>query len=128
MCRSQQLPPCLGQAWTRGRLVPVAILVLLALLAPVAGQAQTYGDAAEGQRLAATWCGDCHRVGTETRKSASDAVPSFAAIAAMPSTTAMSIRAFLSTSHPVMPNFTLTDKQISDVGSYILSLRAPRPE
>lgn len=128
MCRSQQPPPCLAQAWLHQRLVQIAILVLLTLLAPVAGQAQTYGDVVEGQRLAVTWCGDCHRVGTETRKSTSDAVPSFAAIAAMPSTTAMSIRAFLSTSHPVMPNFTLTDRQIADVGSYILSLRASRPE
>lgn len=41
----------------------------------------------------------------------------------MPSTTSMSLRAFLSTTHPVMPNFELTNGQIDDVGAYILSLR-----
>ena len=46
----------------------------------------------------------------------------------MPSTTAMSIRAFLSTSHDVMPNFNLTNTQISDVAAYILSLRVRRRE
>jgi mono/diheme cytochrome c family protein len=40
----------------------------------------------------------------------------------------MSMRAFLSTSHKVMPDFKLTDIQIDDVSAYILSLRTRRPE
>jgi mono/diheme cytochrome c family protein len=86
------------------------------------------GDAEEGRRLATAWCSECHQVGPGKLSTANDAVPSYQAIAAMPSTTAMSIRAFLSTSHQVMPNFNLTEAQIRDVATYILSLRGRTPE
>ena len=108
-------------AWRMG-------LLVTALLAPGLARAQSSGDPDEGRRLATAWCSDCHRVDPRTQTTATDAVPSFQAIAAMPSSTAMSIRAFLSTSHEVMPNFNLTDTQISDVAAYILSQRARRPE
>jgi mono/diheme cytochrome c family protein len=100
---------------------------MAALLALGPRQAQAYGDPAEGHQLATAWCSSCHQVDPRPQFLATDAVPSFQAIAAMPSTTSMSIRAFLSTTHDVMPNFRLTEPQIEDVGAYILSLRA-RPD
>lgn len=86
-------------------------------------QAWAYGDVDDGHRLAASWCSGCHQVELRTQATASDAIPTFQAVAAMPSTTSTSIRAFLSTTHNVMPDFQLTNGQIDDVGAYILSLR-----
>lgn len=44
-------------------------------------------------------------------------------VAAMPSTTVMSLRVFLQTPHLRMPNFALTAEQTDDAIAYILSLR-----
>ena len=98
-------------------------LVLAAGLLLWTGPAWAYGDVDEGHRLATVWCSGCHQVEQRAQATASDAIPSFRAVAAMPSTTSTSIRAFLSTTHTVMPNFELTNRQIDDVGAYILSLR-----
>jgi hypothetical protein len=49
--------------------------------------------------------------------------PSLAAVAAMPSTTSISLHAFLMTPHANMPNYRLTAQEIDDVAAYILSLR-----
>lgn len=98
------------------------LALVLAALGPGRGQAQT-GNSDDGGRLAAVWCSECHQTGAGTQATANDAIPSFQAIAAMPSTTSMSIRAFLSTSHKVMPDFKLADGEIDDLGAYILSLR-----
>lgn len=106
---------------------PVVLLTAI-LVAPIPVQAQSAGDPDEGRRLATAWCSECHQVSSQNLTRANDVVPSYQAIAAMPSTTAMSIRAFLSTSHDVMPNFNLTNTQISDVAAYILSLRVRRRE
>ena len=59
---------------------------------------------------------------------ANDAVPSFMAIAAMPSTTMLSIRAFLHMPHDVMPDYRLSEEQIDDLGAYILGLSGRWPE
>lgn len=115
-------PRKLGQfAWPAGLLVSI-------LAAPGMVQAQSDGDPDAGRRLATAWCSECHQMGARNSSTANDVVPSFQAIAAMPSTTAMSIRVFLSTSHEVMPNFNLSNTQIGDVTVYILSLRGRRSE
>ena len=59
------------------------------------------------------------------RGPASDAVPSFAAIAAMPSTTAMSLRVLLRTPGDRMPDLALSREETDDLVGYILSLRGP---
>ena len=89
-------------------------------------RAQNVGDADAGRRLATGWCSNCHQVDPGARGRGSDAIPSFASIAERSSTTALSIRAFLRTSHRNMPNFNLTETQIDDIGAYILSLRNAR--
>lgn len=105
--------------------VPLAMLLGAWLLAAPA-TAQTVGDAANGAALARSWCANCHVVGTGTGQTppAGDAVPTFAAIAAMPSTTALSLRAFLQTPHARMPDFSLSRTQADDVIAYILSLKS----
>lgn len=98
------------------------VVLLLSLLLATPALAQ--GDASEGQRIAASWCANCHRVAPNGPGPATDAAPAFAAIAAMPSTTEMALRAFLQTSHRNMPNFQLSTEQTDNLVAYILSLRA----
>jgi mono/diheme cytochrome c family protein len=126
MTRSPDIIPP-GRATSRMRRGATALLAMTVFLALGPRQAWAYGDPAEGHQLATAWCSSCHQVDPQAQHLATDAVPSFQTIAAMPSTTSMSIRAFLSTTHNVMPNFRLTDPQIEDVGAYILSLRSRPP-
>ena len=59
------------------------------------------------------------------RGPAGDAAPPFPAIARMPSTTEMSLRAFLQTPHARMPDYRLSTPELDGVVAYILSLRGP---
>ncbi len=78
------------------------------------------GDVAAGRELVRTQCSTCHEGGSAR---AGRQGPSLAAIAAMPSTTSMSLHAFLMTPHANMPNYRLSPQEIDDVVAYILSLR-----
>ena len=80
-------------------------------------------DQANGERIAKTWCGACHRVTTDGPIAGSDAIPPFSSIAQSSSTTESSLEAFLSTSHAGMSDYNLTRQEIADVSAYILSLR-----
>ena len=92
------------------------------LIFPGIGHAQ---NAYEGEHVARQWCSGCHQVADEPNLHG-DNVPPFSAIAKMNSTTAMSLTAFLESSHKSMPDFSLTRKEIRDVSAYILSLRKPQ--
>ncbi len=101
----------------------LAVLMALAA-APMPALAQTEpGDPAAGLRLAATWCANCHRVAPDGPGPSTDAAPTFRAIAQMPSATAMSLRVFLQTPHPSMPDYRLTREELDDVVAYLLSLK-----
>jgi mono/diheme cytochrome c family protein len=80
-------------------------------------------DATAGKVLAERWCSSCHLVEAGQRKAPNDAIPSFIAIAQMPSTTRMSLNAFLVSPHPPMPNLILSRSEIANVSVYILSLK-----
>ena len=110
------------------RRAAAALLALAGALLAGEARGQAYGDPAEGRRLATAWCSGCHQVDPQAKGVANDAVPSFKAIAAMPSTTMLSIRVFLRTPHDVMPDFRLSEEQIDDLGAYILGLSGQRPE
>lgn len=85
-------------------------------------QAQTGpGDAIAGRELAQGECATCHAVDRSTSKA--QQAPSFTSIARMPSTTSMSLHAFLLSPHPHMPNYRLSPNEVDDVVSYILTLR-----
>lgn len=99
----------------------MALLAVLAMAGSTAAQSQ--GDRAAGQRIAETWCRNCHVVGNTGPGSANDAAPSFSSIAGMPSTTAMSLRAFLLAPHVSMPDYQFARGEMDDVIAYLLSLR-----
>jgi mono/diheme cytochrome c family protein len=108
----------------RRRTLAVVVVALAgALLAPAAALAQQEGDPAAGRRLAEAWCSGCHVIGPGASGPASDAVPTFPAVARMPSTTGMSLRAFLLTPHARMPDIQMSREQVDDIAAYILSLR-----
>lgn len=93
--------------------------LLLVLATPGAHAA----DLADGKTLAEKWCSHCHLTGPG-QKRAGDAAPTFTSIARMPSTTEMSLKAFLQTPHVRMPDYQLTRAEIDDLTAYILSLRS----
>jgi mono/diheme cytochrome c family protein len=96
---------------------------LLLLAAPAAAQPQLAPMAGEGARIAQQWCANCHAVAPGQRPPTGDAVASFPAIAALTSTTEMSLRVFLQTPHANMPNFQLSRAETDAIVAYILSLR-----
>lgn len=103
-------------------LARIIAAVALALVALPAG-AQESGDRLAGHELAVRWCSSCHVVDPGQQRQGSDEVPTFAAIAAMKSTTAASLTVFLATPHGQMPDYTLSREDIANVSAYILSLR-----
>jgi cytochrome c len=98
--------------------------IVLGMGLPVPAFAQVaHGDIVAGHALARQWCSSCHAVERNPAQ-VSDVAPSFAAIAKMPSTTTTSLRVWLQSPHPRMPNLQLTRQQIDDINSYILSLKS----
>jgi mono/diheme cytochrome c family protein len=85
--------------------------------------AQPIGDTAAGHALATAHCAECHAISPAEQEGSLIEVPTFAAIAQLPSTTAMSLRAFLQSPHATMPNLRLSHDEIEDVAAYILGLR-----
>ncbi len=120
----QPFPSCLAAIPPRCPVISLLGLVLATMLVLSTGRAQAYGDPAEGRRLATLWCSGCHQVGPQTKNFANDAVPSFQAVAELPSTTSLSLQAFLRAPHAAMPDLRLTKAQIDDIGADILGLRA----
>jgi len=102
------------------RLVPLLFCAILAAAtSPCLAQ-----NRANGELIAKTWCAGCHDIdGISPPFGRSDAIPSFPAVANMSSTTAASLRVFLSTPHARMPDYNLTQREIADVSEYILSLK-----
>jgi mono/diheme cytochrome c family protein len=78
---------------------------------------------AEGQALARRVCGQCHLVEKGQAASRASDAPGFQAVANRPSTTALSLRVFLRTPHPSMPNLILSEAESDDLIAYILSLK-----
>jgi cytochrome c len=97
------------------------LTVLIALALPVLGQERA-GDVAAGHHLAKTLCSDCHQVDSDDPLLPTGAPP-FADVAALTSTTALSLRVFLKSNHENMPNYQLTPDQIDGLVEFILSLK-----
>ena len=76
---------------------------------------------AVGRRLAETVCSACHQIGaTVSSKSPKSGAPSF--VDRMPWTNELSIKVFLRSLHPTMPNIILSPEEINSVAAYIVSL------
>lgn len=92
-----------------------------ALIGGGAAVAQT-ADPEPGRRLAQDFCSACHQVQPDTTvASPNPDAPPFGLIAASPSMTDLSIRVFLRSPHPTMPNFLLSADEIASVIAYIRS-------
>jgi cytochrome c len=93
------------------------------------------GDPQEGHRLALKICDACHIAAADQQSPPilRHPAPSFRVIADRRGTTAASLRTFLLTTHATiaepanMPNPQLTDDQVTQLVSYILSLRSGLP-
>ncbi|WP_170979334.1 cytochrome c [Roseomonas sp. HF4] len=99
-----------------------ALVVMMAAALPAMAQPEP-GDPRAGQRLAATWCASCHQIAPGGPGPANDVAPAFRSIAQMASTTSMSLRVFLQTPHPNMPDYRLSRDQMDDLVAYILTLK-----
>ncbi|MGC2201003.1 MAG: c-type cytochrome [Stellaceae bacterium] len=81
-------------------------------------------DVAAGHAFAREACNTCHVVEAEPKAPRQIAIgPAFRDIANTSGMTATALQAFLTTSHPKMPNLILTPEEKADVIAYILSLR-----
>lgn len=77
-----------------------------------------------GARLARETCASCHAVSADTAAQSPDPkAPRFVDVAKMPSTTELSLKVFLRSSHKNMPNFILSPEETDGVAAYILGLK-----
>jgi len=96
----------------------LAVLCFFAASAPLRAQ-----DAAAGAGVARKHCSGCHQTQEQPRPILGFA-PAFVKIADTKGMTQTSIEVFLKTPHEVMPNYVLSEREISDVAAYIASLRS----
>lgn len=109
------------------RAVPVLLgfAALAVLGSPQALSDETLpGDPVAGRIFAERECRDCHDITREGGDYPLNAAPSFLDVATQRSTTALSLRVFLRSTHREMPDLILTTREQDDVIAYILSLRA----
>jgi mono/diheme cytochrome c family protein len=100
----------------------IVIIVSCAALSTLA-QSLEYSHRSAGRRVAMEICSHCHQV-AEGRRAPLSNTPSFTDIANMPSSTALSLKAFLRSRHKRrMPDFIMSSSDTSNVVDYILSLR-----
>lgn len=98
----------------------LSLTMSLAALSNVA--AEESGDPPVGALYARKYCAKCHAIGDENA-SPKHTAPRFKDVANTAGTTANSLRAWLKTTHPTMPNILLEPSDMSNVVAYILSLR-----
>ena len=103
----------------------ISALALVWSLIAASAIGDARADAARGLALAGRWCSECHGVRPNDASSTAT-IPTFPQIAAEPSATNMSLRAFLRTPHTSMPNLILQRDDIDDLVDYILSLKPAR--
>jgi cytochrome c len=100
----------------------IALVALFFYLRKASGTILPSDSAAAGHRLAEGWCKECHAIEAAAAGKAT-AAPAFVDIANRLSTTELSLKVFLRTSHPSMPNLVIAPKQTDDLVNYILSLK-----
>jgi mono/diheme cytochrome c family protein len=100
---------------------PLAIITASVIVAASFGPALAAGDAPSGGQLAQQWCSSCHIV--DRSEKGPDTAPPFAAIARKHTPNDGWVRAWLSTSHPPMPNFNLSRVQIDNIVAYLETFR-----
>lgn len=98
-------------------------IVLAGLLAalPALGQA---ASGANGRVLAERYCASCHLVREDQPGPATDGVPTFRAMANDPAMSEERLKGFMKLPHPLMPDLSLTRREIDDIAAYIAGLKA----
>jgi mono/diheme cytochrome c family protein len=86
----------------------------------LAGGPAAAADLAAGADLARGVCAQCHLV-SEDQMVDPGIGPSLLEVAEHPATTELSLRAFLQTPHPTMPNLRLTPDETDDIIAYLLA-------
>ncbi|MFO1103531.1 MAG: cytochrome c [Methylocystis sp.] len=100
------------------RIAASLALALFAASAMAAG-----ADPSTGEKIAKSECASCHAIGRDAKATSPDPkAPRFIDVAKMPSTTELSLKVFLRSSHRNMPNFILAPEEIDSLASYILEL------
>lgn len=101
------------------RLLPVAIVAIM-ISAPAPGQAAA-SNVREGKRIAETWCSGCHAVGRERRPG--DKAPSFGQLANSILLSETYLDTWIKNPRPPMHKFEFTSDMVSDLVSYLRSLK-----
>jgi mono/diheme cytochrome c family protein len=126
--RSALLCPCfqiiteLLRKITMRRTMRLCAIAAATLAAQFPVLAQPLGSSSSGHQIAMTICGSCHEI-FAPMLSRTEFPPSFEDIANLPSTTALSLKAFLRSNHNQMPNLIFSDAEADDVIAFILSLK-----
>ncbi len=105
------------------RLTAAAMLIAAASSPLHQASGAVLPEAGNGQRLAEAWCRECHVIDGNSVQTGRNNAPSFRAIANLPSTTALSLKVFLRSSHPSMPNFIIESSDTDEIVQYILGLK-----
>jgi mono/diheme cytochrome c family protein len=101
--------------------VASGLLIAASSALPASGLAQPLeGNPLIGRQTAITLCASCHQVIGEKRLGGP---PSFLDIANMPSTTALSLKVFLRSSHKEMPNLIISNSDTDDLIAHVMSLK-----
>ncbi len=101
-----------------------SIAFMASLLGSSQAQAQQIDQAKRGLFVAKLVCAQCHSVEKRSRRSPDAAAPRFEEIANSPGMTAAEISAALQTTpHRTMPNVRLNRDELSNLVTYILSLK-----
>lgn len=96
-------------------------LTLCAFADPAPAQDRT--DVSRGHALARAWCSECHGVEPGEATGAYETPPSFQSFARNPEITETALKAYLQSTHPLMPQVKLKADEIDEVVAYILSLK-----
>lgn len=112
------------QKWSHRRRGYLCLFIAAILATPVSAFAQPLGgnNRSPGRQLAIEICSSCHEVGDGQPRLRQNA-PGFVDIANLPSTTALSLKVFLRSSHKAMPNLIVNESDTDDLIDYILSLK-----
>ncbi len=95
--------------------------IIVLATATTAAAADDLSRSQAGHVYAETYCSKCHGIGAGP--SPLSQAPRFKDVAEQPGVTAMSLQAFLQSSHPTMPNIIIEPEDMRNVIAYILSLK-----
>jgi len=95
--------------------------IMVLATATAAAAADDLSRSQAGHVYAETYCSKCHSIGAGP--SPLPQAPRFKDVAEQSGVTAMSLQAFLQSSHPTMPNIIIEPEDMQNVIAYILSLK-----